>query len=107
MHADIHERAEVDDVAHRAGKDHSLLERGNIEHIVAQHRRRKAVAHVAPRLFKLRDYIAECRLADAYLLGDLRTPLFGYLLAEQAKSARAYLRLVKAEHSEQLMRRAV
>ena len=107
MHTDVNKSAEIYYIADCSGKYHPFFKRCDIQHIVAQHRSREAVAYVASGLFKLGNNVAKSRLADAYLRGDLGFSLLRHLFAEQLESAGAYLLLVKSEHTEQLVRRLV
>ena len=72
MHADVHEHAEVNDVAHRAHQLHPRLEVLYLQHVLAQQHGRQLVARVASGLHQLADYILKRRLAHAALSRGLR-----------------------------------
>ena len=75
MHTQIDERAEVDDVAHRAGKLHAGLQIVQTHDVTAQQRLGQAVADVASRLAQLGHNIVQRRLAHAQRLTEGPGPL--------------------------------
>ena len=70
MHADIHERAEVDDVAHGAGQFHTGFQVLHAHNVAAQQRFGQAVAHVAPGAAELGNDVLKRRAADAERLAQ-------------------------------------
>ena len=74
MHADIHERAEVDHVAHSAGQLHALFEIVDIEDVRAQHGLGHLVAGIASGLAELLDDVVEGGQADTELIGKSLCP---------------------------------
>ena len=71
MHADIHKRTKVDDVADGALEDHVGLEVLHLHDVGAQLGRRQRVAQVASGLLQLGDDIHQRRLTHGKLLADL------------------------------------
>ncbi len=53
LDANIHKRAEVDDIAHRALQHHPLFQVFQLQHVLAQNRFRQAIARVESRLFQV------------------------------------------------------
>ena len=70
MHAQVDERAEIDDIAHRAGQLHAGLEVVHAHDVTAQQRFGQVVADVAPRLAQLGHNVVQRRLTHAQRLAE-------------------------------------
>ena len=71
MHADVHEGAEVNDVAHGAGEFHAGLQILHVQHVGAQNGLGQLVAGVAAGLLQFGKNIVEGGQADAQFLRQL------------------------------------
>ena len=71
MDADVHENAEVDDIAHRAGQLHAGLQILHFQHVLAQNGGGQLVPGVAAGLAQLLSDIKQCRLTHGAFRGGL------------------------------------
>ncbi len=69
LQTDVHKRAEIDDVQHRALQLHARLQVLDLEDVLAEDRRRQVVARIAQRPGQRVENVVHCRHADFQLLG--------------------------------------
>ena len=101
MYADIDERTEVDDVAHDAVQDHADGKVGDVENVGMKLGHGERVAHVASRLFKLRDDVDDGGLADGKLLRELGNAVNISRLAQALQAGNADIVLRIAEFADE------
>ena len=103
MDADVHEYAEVYDVAHRTGEHHAGLEILQVQHIRAQNGLGQLVARIAARLAQLLCDVPQRRHTDAAeLRGPFRTKGFQTLRKLRDPARGNILQRVAAERQELL-----
>ena len=97
MHADIHERPEINDIADGPLEDHARLEVLYFQNIAAEDRRVELLSGIAARLFKLLNDIAQGILADPEIPGKLLLIDGGELLPDLPGPAVPNILFAKAD----------
>ena len=87
MHADIHERAEIDHVAHRAHQLHAGLQILDIQHVRAQNGLRQILTRIAAGLLQLGQDILQGRQAKPCFPRQLFQPVGAGLLQNAGDAA--------------------
>ena len=82
--ADIHEHAEVDDVADSAGEHHARLQILHVQHVGAQDGSGQVVPHVPTGLQQLLHHVPQGGQADAQIHDVAVLQFFGAALGDKA-----------------------
>ena len=107
MDADVHEHAEIDDIADGAGEHHARLQVLQLQHVSAQDRGRQIVAHVPSGLHQLLHRVMQGGQAHAQLLRRLLLAQQLYFLGQQGNVAVLHVLQRVAAQGQQLLRRTV
>ena len=107
MHADIDERAEVHNIAHRTAQLHAGLQILELQNIGAQQRRGQLVARVAAGLHQIGHDVRERRHADAAVRRRFFLAERLYALTQLSDTVHAHVVLRIAAQRKQLFRRSV
>ena len=105
--ADVHKDAEVDDISHRPGQDHTGLQVLDLQHVRPQHRLGQALPDVPAGLHQLRHHVPEGGHAHPGVLRRPFLPVGGHLGGEVLKLPGLYIRQGVARQLQQLLRRRV
>ncbi len=101
VHADVHERAEIGDVAHRAGENHVGLEVVDGQHILSEHGGVEGVTNVAAGLLQFADDVQKGGLSHVEFGADLSDALLFDAGREVGEVPCADVVLGVVEHGEQ------
>ena len=104
MHADIHERPEINDIADGPLKDHARLEILYFQNIAAKDRRVELLSGITARLLKLLNDIVQGILADPEIPGKLLLIDGGELLPNLPGPAVPNILFAKADRRKELLR---
>ena len=105
--ADVHEHAEVDDVAHRAGELHAGLQILHLQHVGAQNGAGQLVPGVPAGLHQLAHDVPQGGHSHAARLRGLLLAVGGHPLPQPVQAAGLHVGQAVAAQGEQGLRRAV